>query len=256
MANAEAGSAYISIIPSMKGFDSKLSSGISEAVGKVGKVAAAAFAAVGAGAAAAGKAALDSYSDYEQLSGGIEKIFGDAAGQVQEYASQAYVAAGLSANDYMRQVSSFSASLKQSFGGDVVAAAERANMAMVDMSDNANVFGSNIEDVQNAMKGLLAPKFREVLLGHATVRSPFKVSGVGTIAGSYVTDGKIQRNAQIRLLRDNIVIHEGKIYSLKRFKDDAKEVNTGYECGIGIENYNDIKENDVIECFIMEEVEK
>ena len=113
-----------------------------------------------------------------------------------------------------------------------------------------------IEDVQNAMKGLLAPKFKEVLLGHATVRSPFKVSGVGTIAGSYVTDGKIQRNAQIRLLRDNIVIHEGRISSLKRFKDDAKEVNTGYECGIGIENYNDIKENDVIECFIMEEIEK
>ena len=106
------------------------------------------------------------------------------------------------------------------------------------------------------MKGLLAPKFKEVLLGHAAVRSPFKVSGVGTIAGSYVTDGKIQRNAQIRLLRDNIVIHEGKISSLKRFKDDAKEVNTGYECGIGIENYNDIKENDVIECFIMEEIEK
>jgi len=113
-----------------------------------------------------------------------------------------------------------------------------------------------IEDVENAMKGLLAPKFKEVLLGHATVRSPFKVSGVGTIAGSYVTDGKIQRNAQIRLLRDNIVIHEGKISSLKRFKDDAKEVNTGYECGIGIENYNDIKENDVIECFVMEEIEK
>ena len=113
-----------------------------------------------------------------------------------------------------------------------------------------------IEDVENAMKGLLAPKFKEVLLGHATVRSPFRVSGVGTIAGSYVTDGKIQRNAQIRLLRDNIVIHEGKISSLKRFKDDAKEVNTGYECGIGIENYNDIKENDVIECFIMEEIAK
>ena len=111
-----------------------------------------------------------------------------------------------------------------------------------------------IEDVENAMKGMLAPKYKEVLLGHATVRQPFKVSGVGTIAGSYVTDGKIARNAQIRLLRDNIVIHEGKIDSLKRFKDDAKEVNTGYECGIGIENYNDIKENDVIECFIMEEI--
>ncbi len=112
-----------------------------------------------------------------------------------------------------------------------------------------------IEDVENAMKGMLAPKFKEVLLGHAQVRQTFKVSGVGTIAGSYVTDGKIARNAQIRLLRDNVVIHEGKIDSLKRFKDDAKEVNTGYECGIGIENYNDIKENDVIECFMMEEVQ-
>ena len=113
-----------------------------------------------------------------------------------------------------------------------------------------------IEDVQNAMKGLLAPKFKEVLLGHATVRTPFKVSGVGTVAGSYVTDGKIIRSLQVRLLRDNVVIHEGKISSLQRFKDAVKEVNTGYECGIGIENYNDIKENDVIECFMMEEVEQ
>ena len=113
-----------------------------------------------------------------------------------------------------------------------------------------------IEDVQNAMKGMLAPKFKEVLLGHATVRQTFKVSGVGTIAGAYVTDGKIARNAQIRLLRDNVVVHEGKIDSLKRFKDDAKEVNANYECGIGIENYNDVKENDVIECFVMEEIEK
>ena len=113
-----------------------------------------------------------------------------------------------------------------------------------------------IEDVQNAMKGLLAPKFKEVLLGHATVRTPFKVSGVGTVAGSYVTDGKIIRSQQVRLLRDNVVIHEGKISSLQRFKDAVKEVNTGYECGIGIENYNDIKENDVIECFMMEEVEQ
>ncbi len=113
-----------------------------------------------------------------------------------------------------------------------------------------------IEEMEAAMKGMLAPKFREVLLGHAQVRQTFRVSGVGTIAGSYVTDGKIARNASIRLLRDNIVIHEGKIDSLKRFKDDAKEVNTGYECGIGIEGYNDIKENDVIECFVMEEIER
>ena len=111
-----------------------------------------------------------------------------------------------------------------------------------------------IEEIQAAMKGLLAPKFKEVILGHAQVRLTFKVSGVGTIAGGYVTDGKIQRNAQIRLLRDNVVIHEGKIASLKRFKDDAREVAQGFECGIGIENYNDVKENDVIECFVMEEI--
>ena len=111
-----------------------------------------------------------------------------------------------------------------------------------------------IEDIEAAMKGMLAPKFKENVLGRCVVRQTFKVSGVGTIAGSYVTDGKIQRNAQIRLLRDNIVIHEGKIDSLKRFKDDAKEVAQGYECGIGIENYNDVKVGDEMECFVMEEV--
>ena len=113
-----------------------------------------------------------------------------------------------------------------------------------------------IEDVQQAMKGMLAPKFREDILGHAEVRSTFKITGVGTIAGGYVTDGKIARNASIRLLRDNVVVHEGKIDSLKRFKDDAKEVATGYECGIGIERYNDVKVGDVIECFVMEEIEQ
>ncbi|MBQ2433485.1 MAG: translation initiation factor IF-2, partial [Clostridia bacterium] len=92
--------------------------------------------------------------------------------------------------------------------------------------------------------------------GRCRVRQTFKVSGVGTVAGCYVTDGKIQRNASVRLLRDNIVIHEGKIDSLKRFKDDVKEVATGYECGLGIEGYNDVKENDEIECFIMEEIKR
>ena len=118
------------------------------------------------------------------------------------------------------------------------------------------VIYSAIEDIEAAMKGLLAPKFRENVLGRCRVRQTFKVSGVGTVAGCYVTDGKIQRNAQVRLLRDNIVIHEGKIDSLKRFKDDVKEVATGYECGLGIEGYNDVKENDEIECFIMEEVQR
>ena len=113
-----------------------------------------------------------------------------------------------------------------------------------------------IEDMQNAMKGMLAPKFKENVLGRCVVRQTFKVSGVGTVAGCYVTEGKIQRNAQIRLLRDNVIVHEGKIDSLKRFKDDAKEVAQGYECGLGIENYNDVKENDEIECFVMEEIER
>ncbi len=118
------------------------------------------------------------------------------------------------------------------------------------------VIYSAIEDIQAAMKGMLAPKFKENVLGRCRVRQTFKVSGVGTVAGCYVTDGKIQRNAQIRLLRDNVIVHEGKIDSLKRFKDDVKEVASGYECGLGIEGYNDVKENDEIECFIMEEIER
>ena len=113
-----------------------------------------------------------------------------------------------------------------------------------------------IEDVEKAMKGMLAPKFREVVLGSAQVRQVFKVTGAGTVAGCYVTDGKVVRNAQARLLRDSVVIHEGRVDSLKRFKDDAKEVAAGYECGMGFESYNDIKEGDVIECFQMEEIEQ
>jgi translation initiation factor IF-2 len=113
-----------------------------------------------------------------------------------------------------------------------------------------------IEDIESAMKGMLAPKFKEIILGRAQVRQTFRVTGVGMIAGSYVTEGKVIRNAQARLLRDNVVIQEAKIESLKRFKDDAKEVAAGYECGIGLENYNDVKENDVIECFQMEEIER
>lgn len=111
-----------------------------------------------------------------------------------------------------------------------------------------------IDDVENAMKGMLDPEFKEVVLGQVSIRETFRVPGVGTIGGAYVTDGKVVRNAEVRIVRDGIVIHEGKISSLKRFKDDAKEVAQGYECGIGIENYNDIKEGDIVECFQMEEV--
>ncbi len=113
-----------------------------------------------------------------------------------------------------------------------------------------------INDVEAAMKGMLDPEFREEVLGKAEVRDTFKVPGVGIIAGSYITEGKVVRNEDIRLVRDGIVIHEGKISSLKRFKDDAKEVAQGFECGIGIEDYNDIKEGDVIECFTMVEIER
>ena len=111
-----------------------------------------------------------------------------------------------------------------------------------------------IEEIEAAMKGMLAPKFKEVVLGTAEVRQTFKASGVGTIAGCYVRSGKITRSASVRLLRDNIVIFEGALSSLKRFKDDAKEVVTGYECGVTIENYNDIKEGDYIEAYEMQEI--
>lgn len=113
-----------------------------------------------------------------------------------------------------------------------------------------------IEDVEAAMKGMLDPEFKEIVLGHAQVRATFKVSGVGTIAGCYVIDGKINRNAQVRIVRDGVVVHEGRIDSLKRFKDDAREVASGYECGIGIEHFNDVKEGDVIEAFLMEEIKR
>ena len=113
-----------------------------------------------------------------------------------------------------------------------------------------------IEDVENAMKGMLAPKFKETALGRAQVRQTYKITGIGMVAGCYVTEGKLQRGAQARLLRDNIVIVDTKIASLRRFKDDAKEVAAGYECGATLENYSDIKENDVIECYLMEEIQQ
>ena len=113
-----------------------------------------------------------------------------------------------------------------------------------------------IEDIQAAMKGMLEPTFKEVITGHIEVRQIFKVSGIGTIGGGYVIDGKVARNSEIRLVRDGIVVHEGKLASLKRFKDDVKEVAQGFECGISIEKFNDLKEGDVLEAFAMEEVKR
>ena len=135
---------------------------------------------------------------------------------------------------------------------NVTKIAEREN---VDIKTYRVIYDA-INDVESAMKGMLDPEYREVVLGSAEVRTTFKVPNVGVIAGSYVTNGKVTRNSSVRLVRDGIVVHEGKISSLKRFKDDAKEVLTGFECGIGIENFNDIKEGDVIESFIIEELKR
>jgi translation initiation factor IF-2 len=113
-----------------------------------------------------------------------------------------------------------------------------------------------IEEIESAMKGMLDPEFKEKVIGQAEIRQTFKVSKVGTIAGSYVTDGKITRDSGIRLIRNGVVIFEGNIDALKRFKDDAKEVAQGYECGITIRNFNDVKEGDIIEAYVMEEIER
>lgn len=113
-----------------------------------------------------------------------------------------------------------------------------------------------IEEIESAMKGLLDPEYEEKVIGQAEVRETFKVSKIGTIAGSYVTDGKITRDSGVRVIRDNIVVFEGELDTLKRFKDDAKEVAKGYECGITIKNFNDIKEGDIIEAFVMEEIKR
>jgi len=113
-----------------------------------------------------------------------------------------------------------------------------------------------IEEIEAAMKGMLDPEFEEKIIGQAEVRQTFKVSKIGTIAGSYVTDGKITRDSGVRLIRNGIVIYEGVIDDLKRFKDDVKEVSQGYECGITIKNFNDVKEEDIIEAFLMEEIER
>ena len=133
------------------------------------------------------------------------------------------------------------------------AARDSAARSNVDMRMYRVIYDA-INEVEAAMKGMLAPKFREALIGHAEVRQTYKVSGVGTIAGCYVQDGKIQRGCQVRIVRDGIVIHEGELASLQRFKDAVREVASGYECGMSIEKFNDIKEGDIIECFVMEQI--
>ncbi len=137
----------------------------------------------------------------------------------------------------------------------VAAAQASGQRANVDMRFYRVIYDA-IDEIESAMKGMLAPKFEEAIIGHAEVRMTYKVSAIGTIAGCMVKDGKVSRDAQVRVLRDNIVIHEGEVGSLQRFKDAAKEVTAGYECGMSILKFNDIKEGDIFECFVMQEVKQ
>ena len=135
------------------------------------------------------------------------------------------------------------------------AAQASAQRAKVDVRMYRVIYDA-INEIEAALKGMLAPKYHEVVIGHAEVRQTYKVSAIGTIAGCYVKDGKVSRDAQVRVLRDHIVLHQGVVGSLQRFKDSVKEVTAGYECGMSIERFNDIKEGDVFECFAMEEIKQ
>ena len=135
------------------------------------------------------------------------------------------------------------------------AAQASGHRANVDMRFYRVIYDA-VDEIEAAMKGMLAPKYEEVVIGHAEVRMTYKVSAIGTIAGCYVKDGKITRDSQVRVLRDNIVVHEGEIGSLQRFKDAAKEVTAGFECGMTVAKYNDIREGDIFECFTMQEVKR
>lgn len=135
------------------------------------------------------------------------------------------------------------------------AARDNASRAKVDIRLHSVIYDC-IGEIESAMRGMLTPKYEEVIIGHAEVRETYKVSKVGTVCGCYVLDGKIQRGCSVRVLRDNIVMHEGVLASLRRFKDDVKEVATNYECGMQVEGFNDIKEGDIIECFVMEEIKR
>ena len=135
------------------------------------------------------------------------------------------------------------------------AAQASAQRAKVDVRMYRVIYDA-INEIEAALKGMLAPKYHEVVIGHAEVRQTYKVSAIGTIAGCYVKDGKVSRDAQVRVLRDHIVLHQGVVGSLQRFKDSVKEVTAGYECGMSIELFNDIKEGDVFECFAMEEIKQ
>ena len=132
-------------------------------------------------------------------------------------------------------------------------AAELAQREHVDIRTHSIIYEVS-DEIKKAMQGLLAPVYKETHLGRAEVRNSFKIKGLGTIAGCYVLDGIMKRNAEVRVLRDGAVVYTGRINSLRRFKDDASEVRTGFECGVGVSNFNDVKVGDILECFNMERV--
>ena len=146
--------------------------------------------------------------------------------------------------------------LAETYLSDLVTSAKNGTMGNYDLSALVSLDEEDIkiDEIEAAMKGMLAPKFREAVIGHAEVRQTYKVSAIGTIAGCYVKDGKVTRDSKVRVLRDNIVIYEGEIGSLQRFKDSVKEVAQNYECGMSIDKFNDIKEGDIFECYVMEEI--
>jgi translation initiation factor IF-2 len=133
------------------------------------------------------------------------------------------------------------------------AARDSAARSNVDMRMYRVIYDC-INEIEAAMKGMLAPKFKEVVIGHAEIRETYKVSRVGTVCGCYVTDGRVTRGCSIRVLRDNIVIFSGELASLRRFKDDVREVASGYECGMQVDKFNDVKVGDVLGCYVMEQI--
>jgi translation initiation factor IF-2 len=139
----------------------------------------------------------------------------------------------------------------------------RANVQAKDLADRSgieiryyNVIYDLVDDIKAAMSGLLAPTLRETFLGNAQILEVFNISKVGNVAGCLITDGRVERGAHVRLIRDNVVIHEGKLSTLKRFKDEVKDVQSGQECGMAFENYHDLRKGDVIECFRVEEIQR
>ncbi len=184
----------------------------------------------------------------EAVKASLEKISND---EVRVKVIHAGVGA-ISENDVLLASTSNAIIVGFNVRPDAVAAASAAR-AKVDMRMYRVIYDA-IDEIQDAMKGMLDPKYKEVIIGHAEVRQTYKVSAIGTVAGCFVKDGKVTRDAQVRVLRDNIVIHEGQLGSLQRFKDSVKEVQANYECGMSVDKYNDIKEGDIFECFVMEQI--